>query len=91
MKHTMEELRYREVINMRDGARLGFLGDIEFDFETGKIQAMIIPGRPKFFGLFGREEDRVIGWESIKKIGEDIVLVDINPDGRRYHRQATAQ
>ena len=77
MKYTLGELRYREVINMRNGARLGFLGDIEFDLEAGKMRSIIIPGKPRFFGLFGKGEDYLIGWENIKRVGEDIILVDV--------------
>lgn len=32
-------------------------------------------GRCRFFGLFGREEDFIIPWEAIDKIGDDIILV----------------
>ena len=64
------DMGYKEVINLHDGARLGYVGDVDIDLESGRVTALIIPGRLRFFGLFGREDDYVIPWESIEKIGE---------------------
>ena len=71
----VNELRCKEVINVKDGSRLGFVDDVEFDICTGKIVAITVQGAAKFFGIFGREEDYIIPWEDIQKIGSDIVLV----------------
>ena len=70
------DLKYKEVINVYDGARLGYISDVEFSLQDGKIYNLIVPGPLRFFGIFGRGEDYVISWESISKIGDDIVLVD---------------
>ena len=69
------DLRCKEVINVCDGARLGYAFDVEFDSCTGQIVAIVVPGPCRFFGLFGREDDYVVPWECIAKIGEDIILV----------------
>lgn len=69
------DLRCKEVINLCDGARLGYVGDVEIDTVCGRVVALVVPGRCRFFGLFGREEDYVIPWECIDKIGDDIILV----------------
>ena len=70
------DLRIKEVINICDGARLGFVCDVEVNTCTGKVVAIIVPGEARFLGMFGRAEDYVIPWEDIKRIGEDIILVD---------------
>ena len=70
------DMRCKEVINICDGARLGFVCDVEFDICTGHITAIIVPGPCKYFGLFGRMDDFVIRWCDIDKIGEDIILVN---------------
>ncbi|MGN1083638.1 MAG: YlmC/YmxH family sporulation protein [Lachnospiraceae bacterium] len=72
------ELRQKEVINCRDCARLGFVGDIEFNLCTGCLEKIIIPGPGKFFGFLGSEHEFVIPWCCIKQIGADIILVDID-------------
>lgn len=68
-------MRQKEVINIENGNRLGFVCDIGFDLEEGQIQSLIVPATGKT-GLFGKTQDIIIPWDSIKKIGNDIVLVD---------------
>lgn len=71
------ELRQREVINVIDGRRLGTIKDIDLDLEEGRIRALIVPGQGgKFLFFFGREEDLVIPWENVVKIGVDVILVE---------------
>ena len=69
------DLGSREVINLQDGARLGYVGDVEVDIATGSVRAVVIPGRLRLFGLLGREEDKIIPWSAIEKIGSDLILV----------------
>ncbi|NLU25266.1 MAG: YlmC/YmxH family sporulation protein [Clostridiales bacterium] len=70
------ELRRKEVINICDGSRLGFVGDMEIKLPEGEAKAIIVYGPCRFFGLFGRGEDYYIPWECIQKFGDDIILVD---------------
>lgn len=71
-------IRDREVIDVKDGKKLGVVTDVEIDFEQGRITSIIIPGPGKFMNLFGRDNDVVIPWSCIKKIGVDVILVDID-------------
>ncbi len=75
MKCKIDELRSLTVVCVENGTVLGFVGDVEFDTESGKLLSILIPGRPRGFGLFGREEDIIIPWEAIEVIGEETVLV----------------
>ena len=77
------DLRQKEVINVRDCQRLGCVADIEFDPNCGKICQLIIPGPGKFCGLFGRESECIIGWNCVRQIGPDIILVDVNVEAAR--------
>lgn len=72
----ISELKQRDVININDGRRLGTVYDVEIDMEKGKIDALVIPGTGRILGLFSRESDIIVSWESIKKIGVDVILVD---------------
>ena len=72
----MYDLRQKEIINTNDGARYGFVSDLEFDTEEGKILALIVPGPGRVLGVFGRDQEYRIPWDVITKIGEDIVLVE---------------
>ena len=69
-------LKHKEVINIRDGFRLGYVCDIVIDVKCGRVLALIVPGPGCFFGLLGREKEYVIGWCCIVKIGDDIILID---------------
>ena len=68
------DLRRLEIINLCDGARLGYASDFEFDKEDAKILALVITGSCGVFGL-GREDDIVIPWHKIECFGEDTILV----------------
>lgn len=70
-----DDLRCKEIINIKTGCKLGYPDDIEFDTCTAKICKLIVYGKAKLFGLFGREEDFVIPWCDIEIIGQDTILV----------------
>ena len=74
----MYELRQKEVINLSDGARYGFVSDLEINTEEGKIITMVVPGPGRVLGVFGRDQEYRIPWDTISKIGDDIILVDCN-------------
>ncbi len=69
----------KDVINISDGKRLGNIGDIEIDINTGKVQSIIITKQARMLGIFGKDVEIVIPWEEIMKIGEDVILVRVNP------------
>lgn len=72
-----EELIHKEIINVKDGSRLGMLGqaDLQIDRKTGKLKAIIIPTY-SMFGLKKNAKPATIKWKNIQKIGKDIILVD---------------
>ena len=72
------DLSYKEVIHLQTGQRLGYVRDAEIDPETGKVVALIIPGRLRWLGLLGREPETVIPWDGIRRLGEDIIFVGEN-------------
>ena len=65
----------KDVVNVANGKKLGNIGDIDINVQTGIINAVIIGGTGKVLGFFGRDEDIVIPWKNILKIGEDVILV----------------
>jgi len=71
------DFKHKEVINITDGRRLGFVQDVTANLETGIITSIIVPGNAKLFNLFSSNNDIGIPWEKIKCIGEDIILVEI--------------
>lgn len=71
------ELRCKEIINICDGRRLGYVCDAEIEFPKGELKALIVPGPARFFGLFGREPDFLIPVSCVTRMGTDIILVEV--------------
>ncbi|MBP3793743.1 MAG: YlmC/YmxH family sporulation protein [Ruminococcus sp.] len=69
-------LRNKEVVDLRSGMKLGFVDDAELDTVSGKIVSLVVYGKPRAFGIMGRDDDIVIKCTDIQLIGEDIILVD---------------
>jgi len=75
------DIRQKDVININNGRRLGTIVDMNFSSD-GRISSIAVPGPFNFMNLFrGTRADVVIPWESIVKIGEDVILVRINEPG----------
>lgn len=70
------DFRHKEVINIKNGKRLGHVQDVTADLKTGTITSIIVPGTTKIFSIFSSESDIIIPWENITCIGDDIILVD---------------
>ena len=78
MNCRIEDMRHKEVINVKDGTRLGTVCDIEIDTTTARVSALVIYGKLRWLGLLGREDDIVIRWQDIQVIGDDTILVHYN-------------
>ena len=69
------DFKQKEVININDGKILGFVVDVQADFEKGEIHSIIVAKTGK---IFNNSKNNVsIQWKDIKKIGEDVILVEI--------------
>ena len=72
------DFKHKEVINITDARRLGYVQDVCADLETGTITAIIVPGGTnKLINFFSSNNDIIIKWENIKAIGDDLILVEI--------------
>lgn len=71
-----EELKRKEVIDIRTGERLGYIDDIEINMTDGRLEKLIIYGGTRLFGILGREEDSFLSCSEIKVIGREIILVE---------------
>ncbi|WML51930.1 YlmC/YmxH family sporulation protein [Neobacillus sp. PS3-12] len=71
----ISEFQIKDVVNISDGKKLGNIGDIDINLTTGKIEAIVIGKSGRMLGLFSKDEDIVIPWRNILKIGEDVILV----------------
>ena len=81
------DLHEKEVIDIHSGRRLGYVYDAEFDDAEGRLVSLVTPGKAKLFGLLGREDDYVLPWSSIARVGRDIILVDSKESLSRRKRK----
>ncbi|MHB1403993.1 MAG: YlmC/YmxH family sporulation protein [Desulfitobacteriaceae bacterium] len=74
----ISELRMLDIVNIKDGRRLGPIKDLDLDLERGVIKGILVPGAAKSWSFFGggRSEDVMVPWDRVKKIGVDVILVD---------------
>ncbi|MGM9590991.1 MAG: PRC-barrel domain-containing protein [Faecousia sp.] len=89
MSVKFTDLQCKEVICVSNGQRLGFISDVLVELPEGKVCAVVVPGPCHFLGLAGQKDDFIIPWDSIERVGPDIVLVKTRPDDCRVprHRQ----
>lgn len=71
------DLKCREVINVCTGERYGNVCDLEFDACCGQVLAIVVPGGSKLFGLIKGRDGMAIPFSKIKKLGEDVILVEL--------------
>ena len=71
------DFKHKEVINIKDARRLGFVQDVCANLQDGTITSIIVPGSNKVLSMFTNSNDIVIPWQNIKCIGDDIILVEI--------------
>ncbi|HOV78712.1 MAG TPA: YlmC/YmxH family sporulation protein [Bacillota bacterium] len=84
----MGELFGKEIVNIYNGARLGVIGesDIAIDTESGEIKSIILPKKSNFINFWSERLDLVIPWEAVRKIGSEVIIVDLNQTFSGYHR-----
>lgn len=71
------DFKHKEVININNGKKLGFVQDVNADLSTGTITSIVVPGTYNFINIFSDNKALSIPWDKIKCIGPDVILVDI--------------
>ena len=87
MMTYFSELCCKEVIDIHSGFWLGYVCDMKLDDREGRLISLITPGKLRFFGLLGKEDDYVLPRDCIVKIGRDIILVETKGELTRRKRQ----
>ena len=78
MNCCITDLRNKEVINTKNGCRLGCVSDVEICCESGCLTAIVIWGKSRFSDLFSGREDIRIPWKNIQVIGDETILVCVD-------------
>lgn len=75
MNCRLVELRHKEVIDKSNGCKIGFVDDLVVDTNNAQVCSLIVFGRCKWFGLWGKREEYIIPWDKISVIGDDTILI----------------
>lgn len=73
----ISELRVMRIVNIADGKILGKISDLVMDVSRGYVKAIIMPGDTRWPRFWTSEKEIEVAWENIKKIGKDVILVDM--------------
>ncbi len=76
----LNELVGKEIVNIYDGMRMGTVGesDMLVDEESGDIISIILPNRGNALNFWADRQKLVIPWEAVKKIGREVIVVDLD-------------
>ena len=70
----LSEIQNKDIVSLNTGEKIGNIIDVKIDEESGKIESLIL--EKKKFTLFSSNLESEIKWDSINKIGEDVILVE---------------
>ncbi|MGI6361102.1 MAG: YlmC/YmxH family sporulation protein [Bacillota bacterium] len=79
----LSEIAAKRIINIYDGAIIGSAGeaDLVIDPLSGEVTELVMP--PGGFPFYGNNKRSfTIPWQAIKKIGAEVIVVDIDENGR---------
>ena len=74
------ELSKKEVINCCDCKKLGYIDDLIIDDCKGCIEALVVTECGKWCNFFGDGTEYIIPFSCIKRIGPDLILVEIHEE-----------
>lgn len=74
--YSLGRLKSMEVIEINSGIKLGFIRDFKVDCDECRIKSLLLPSQK--ISWFGKNEDIEIPWESIFKVGADVILINYN-------------
>ena len=70
----LSDLQSKNIVNMVDGRNVGSIIDANVD-KAGNIESLVIETNKKFLS-FSKDDDLLVLWKDIAKIGEDVILVE---------------
>ena len=73
----LSDLQNKDIVDVISGEKLGNISDIEVNSTNGLIEKIYIYNKRGFFSIMKTDEN-IIFWKQIKKIGEDVILIDKN-------------
>ena len=73
----LTELQGKDIINVNDGKLIGKIIDLSLT-DSGVLEDLIIEKSKFFVSMFSSKNEVKVNWKQIKKIGDDVILVELN-------------
>lgn len=70
-------VRKKPVIQVEDGSFVGYIQDIEVDFESNKIDMLILHSNKSFWWRYFFPKEIVLPLSSLVHVGDDVILVKV--------------
>ena len=70
----LSDLQNKDIINISDGKKIGNIIDAKFNVINGNIEKLVVEPSKSLFNLKNNSSE--ISFNKIKKIGEDVILVE---------------
>ena len=78
---SFSDIRRKDVVNICDGKKLGRPIDLILN-DNACVEALVVPGKGGgLLALFRQsQEGGVIPWNKVRRIGDDVILVEVDLD-----------
>lgn len=84
----LSELGGKNIVNIYDGVRLGIIYEPNLTFvpETGKLEKLLVGSKSSLHGIWGDRRQIEIPWETVEKIGQEVVIVNLGQSSTKIKR-----
>ena len=72
----LSDLQTKTIVNVADGKNIGSIIDANID-SSGNIESLVIEAPKKMLSFSSKDDDMIVMWKEINKIGDDVILVDV--------------
>ena len=73
----LSDLQNKTIINLEDGKNIGNIIDLEIN-DDGSALGLVVEKHKFLISTFSNKKEFTIKWGQIKKIGEDVILVNVD-------------
>ena len=73
----LSELQRKDIVNINDGRIIGRIIDADISDKDGSLISLIIERSKYLRNIFSNESEITIKFVQIKKLGSDVILIEI--------------
>ena len=73
----LSDLQRKDIVNINDGRIVGRVIDADINEKDGTLISLIIEKNKYFKNIFSNETEVSIRFDQIKKLGSDVILIEI--------------